>query len=82
MQKIQTNIINFEFAPDRCRYCNTNCNDGKCEQNWQTAEEKCGQGGGCSALYGCLCYFMGSDSQANCSMVGCAKAIQVYIGHM
>ena len=62
MRMIQNNIFNFEFEPDRCRYCNTNCNDGKCQEEWQAYSGRCDEGGGCTAMYGCMCYFQGHEN--------------------
>ena len=79
MQRIQNNILNFEFEPDRCRYCNTNCNDGKCQQEWQAEGVRCGEGGGCSAIYGCMCFFMGAGTgQSGCSMAGCGSVAECF----
>lgn len=70
MQDLQFNILNYELDPSRCRSCNTYCNANPCETTtWQTATEKCNEGGGCSAIYGCMCYFQGV--QTTCWQPGC-----------
>ncbi len=73
LQRIQSNILNFEIDASRCRYCNTYCNADPCQSGtWQGYEKLCEQGGGCTAMYGCMCYFQGIQTscwQPACGMV-------------